>query len=165
MLATSNKIGRMLMDEALERWKKKEYIAGFEYVNPTRGDFTEDSELRVILGGSVKLESNVGMQILAGLTLCVIPVYGEQTAEIAVRGTRADLEGSEFHATAKEGIEEWVQIFLLPASLFAPGVDRATRARVSDHIYLQLQEQGAFEDPAPGYKRSDAARAALRGDH
>jgi hypothetical protein len=163
-LATSNKIGRELMNEALQRWKKKGYIAGFEYINHTRGDFTVDSELRLILGGSGTMKSNVGLQVLSGLTLLVIPVYGEQTFDVTVMGTRADLEGREFHAAAKEGVEEWIQLFLLPTMFFAPGVDSDARARVGDHVYLQLQEQGAFENPAPGFERSDAALKALQGN-
>jgi len=163
-MATSNKIGRTLMDGALGRWKKKGYIAGFAYVNPTRGDFTDDSELRLVLGGSATLESDAGLQVLSGLTLMVVPAYGEQTFDITVRATRPDLDGREFQAAAKEGIEEWIQILLLPTMFFAPVVDSEVRARTSDHIYLQLQEQGAFEDPAPGHRRSKAALDALRDD-
>jgi hypothetical protein len=31
---------------------------------------------------------------------------------------------------------------------FAPVVDSEVKARVSDPIYMRLQEQGAFEDPS-----------------
>jgi len=46
---------------------------------------------------------------------------------------------------------------------FAPVVDSNVKARVGDHIYVQLQEQGAFEDPSPGHERSEAALDALQG--
>lgn len=162
MMATSNKIGRNLMDRALKRWKKQGYIAGFDYINPTRGDFTDESELRLILHGSLEAKSNIGLQILSGLTLLVVPAYGEQNVDISVTGVRFDDAGGELRANVKEGIDEWVQILLLPVSPLAFVVDAAVADRVSDHIYSQLQEQGAFDDPAPGYRRTNAAREALR---
>jgi len=113
------------------------------------------------LGEPSSLESNIGLQILSGLTLMVIPAYGEQVFDVSVTATRIDLPGKEFVASAKDGIEEWIQILLLPATPFALVADRNTMVRVNDSLLAQLQEQGAFADPAAGYERPSTVSEIL----
>jgi hypothetical protein len=160
-LATGTKIGRGIMNRLLKRWAKAGYISGFAYVNPKQGDFTPASELRLILDGSVTAESSVALQIVSGLTLLVIPAYGEITYDLIFEGLRTDRGDCRFEAAAKDGIDEWIQILLLPALPFAPVADARTDARLSRHLFSQLEGQGAFDVPVEADLRESPGASAI----
>ena len=70
-MITSNKAGRMLNDELLERWKKRGYIA--EHANVPSSQFTGKADYNLTLSGSQYGESWIALQIVSGLTLFLIP--------------------------------------------------------------------------------------------
>ncbi|MGH0036466.1 MAG: hypothetical protein ACQGVK_15675 [Myxococcota bacterium] len=144
-LATSTKIGRSFMDGMLDRWEDQGAIEGYAYVNPTRGDFTERSNLRLVLEGAVVLESNFGLQLISGLTLLVIPAYGSRQYDLL----RADLGGRTYRAYSHGRLDEWVQILLIPATPFAPFVESRFRDRLRDDLYEQLRRAGIFDRAEP----------------
>lgn len=145
-MVTSNKMGRLLNDKILDRWVKTELIAEHQYVKSS--EFSESSEYRLTLSGHQEGDSSIALQILSGLTLTVIP-YTVNTQFDLQYTLEKSVTGCVFEANASDSIKHVVGLLLLPISPFTQGGARRTFERLSNSLYAQLEEQGAFEKHAP----------------
>lgn len=149
-MITSNKAGRLLNEEILKRWKRDGYIESYEYVPSSK--FSTGARYRLTLSGSQYGESSIGLQILSGLTLFLLPYSVDQkfdvqyTLEDAAGGTRTS-------ASAQDHTVMWTELFLFFALPWSMSGANQTYDAMADHLYEQLRQQGAFEarpEPAGG---------------
>ena len=145
-MVTSNKMGRLLNDEILGRWKKSGFIADHRYVKSS--EFSDSSVFRLTLDGHQEGESSVFLQIISGLSLTAIPYFVNSKMDI-----RYSLENSEtgcvFEAAVSDSYNMIIGLLLLPVSPFAQGGRIRTFDRIANNLYAQLATQGAFEEHAP----------------
>jgi len=141
-MVTSNFAGRLLLEGILDAWKEKGYIGEAQYVET--GAFTGSSTYQLTLSGSQYGESSIVMQILSGLTLFVVPhsviQHYDVTFTLVDPGT-----GQRSDATVQESNEVYSQLFLVFALPWANRGNEATYAAMGDHLYAQLDKQGAFQ--------------------
>lgn len=152
-LVTSNKMGREINDEVLERWKESGFIAGHRYVKA--GQFSPGTTYRLSLSGHQEGESSILLQIVSGLSLMVLPYYVDTHFDLDYSLENAET-GCTFSASVPDSYNTVVGLVLLPASPFAQGGRIRTFDRIANHVYDQLSAQGAFE-PHPSC-REEAAR-------
>lgn len=140
-MITSNKAGRILNDEILGRWKKWHYITDHVYVPSSK--FTGTSEYEVTLSGTQTGDSSIFLQIVSGLTLCVLPYYVDTRLHVAydLHNRRT---GATYHAEVDDSYNTVISLLLLPASPFAQGGRSKTLDRIAGNLYEQLAKQGAF---------------------
>lgn len=142
-MVTSNKMGREINDEILDHWKKEGFVEDHVYVKSS--GFSDSSVFRITLSGHQEGESSIFLQIISGLTLAVIPYSVNSKMDI-----RYSLENSEtgcvFEADASDSYKTFVGLLLIPATPFSQGGKNRTFARLSNSLYGQLAEQGAFDD-------------------
>jgi hypothetical protein len=178
-LVTSNRMGRLLNDEVLARWKKAGFISGHSHAKASR--FSGRAEYNLTLSGHQEGDSSVLLQLLSGLTLFVLPYWVK--TDLDLRYTLEHVPtGRTFEAEAADDHTVVVSLLLLPASPFTQRGRTRTLDRLADHLYEQLHRQGAFDpeswpepvqavevsdDGAPSFDREIAERLrrldALRG--
>jgi len=139
---TSNKAGRILNDEILNRWTKKGYIQNHEYV--PSGEFTGSSRYRLTLSGSQHGESNAGLQFLSGLTLYLVPHFVDTHYKVEYKLEDADT-GKIYTASVADSYKTTWQLFLLLALPVSGMGASETWDNMADHLYEQLRVQGAFD--------------------
>lgn len=144
---TSNKAGRMLNDEILNRWVKKGYIQNHRYV--PGGEFTASSRYRLTLSGSQHGVSNVGLQFLSGLTLYLVPhsVDTQYNVEYTLEDAATD---RMYTAKVVDSYKTTWQLFLLLALPVSGMGASETWDNMADHLYEQLRAQGAFRTGSIG---------------
>lgn len=145
-MITSNKAGRILNDEIFKRWKTWGYISGHRYVKS--GQFTGSADYEATLSGFQDGQSSIFLQIISGVSLCVIPYYVDTvfTVKLDVRNTRT---GQAWHAEAEDSYNTVVSLLLLPFTPFGQGGGAKTYDRIAANLYEQLRSQGAFADSGP----------------
>jgi hypothetical protein len=144
-MVTSNKMGRLLNDEILNRWQKSGFIAGHRYVKSS--EFSDSSVYRVTLSGHQEGESSIFLQIISGLTLLVIPYYVDTEFDLRFSVENAET-GCVFEARVTDSYNTIASLLFLPITFFAQGGARRTFDRIASNFYLQLAEQGAFDEHA-----------------
>ncbi len=144
-MVTSNYAGRLLNDGILGSWKDHGYIHDAQYVES--GAFTGKADYDVTLSGSQYGESSIAMQFLSGLTLTLLPYTVTQNYDIQY--TLLDVKsGKKYSASVQESSKTYVELFLVFASPFSYQNQKETMARMGDHLYEQLYNQGAFQRAA-----------------
>ena len=140
-MITSNKAGRMLNDELLERWKKQGYIAGHTYVPSSQ--FTGKADYNLTLSGSQYGESWIALQIVSGLTLFLIP--HSVNTRFDIQYTLENVKtGAKYSAGVEDSYKMWSELFLVFALPFSGKGSSQTFNGMADHLYEQLRAQGAF---------------------
>lgn len=141
-MITSNKAGRMLNDEILDRWQESGFIYGHNYVEAS--NFPDASVYRITLSGHQEGDSSIFLQIISGLTLTAIPYYVDTKYNVhySLQNARS---GCVFEAEASDSFNTIVGLLMLPAAPFGQGGRSATYDRLANHLYAQLVEQGAFD--------------------
>ena len=140
-MVTSNYAGRRLTEKITEAWKERGYIAEAAYVDASK--FSGNADYNVTLSGSQYGDSSIGLQILSGLTLMVLPYTVTQQYDIHY--TLLDVKtGERFYASVEDSMEVYVQLFLLFALSVADRGFNQTTANMGDHLYDQLARAGAF---------------------
>jgi len=140
-MVTDNKAGRLLNDELLSRWKKRGYIAEHVYVPSSQ--FTGNADYNLTLSGSQYGESSVAMQIVSGLTLFLIPHSVDTRFDIQYTLENVKT-GAKFSAAVEDGYATWFELLLFVAAPFSTQGASTTWNNMADHLYEQLQTQGAF---------------------
>jgi hypothetical protein len=144
-MITSNKAGRLLNDEILKRWQKRGYISSQTYVESS--GFTGKADYNLTLSGSQYGESSIGMQILSGLTLLLLP-YSVDT-KYDVQYVLEDVKtGEKFSAAVEDSYKTTVELLLFVAAPIATRGQSKTMDAMADHLYEQLRRKGAFGAPA-----------------
>jgi hypothetical protein len=141
-MITSNYAGRLLNNGIMASWKDRGYIGGGKYVESQA--FSRTADYNVTLSGSQYGESSIGMQILSGLTLFLIPhsVTHQYDVQYAVEDVKT---GKKYRAAVQECDKTYLELFLLFALPIANNGHKDTLQRMGDHLYEQLRRQGAFE--------------------
>jgi hypothetical protein len=160
-LVTSNKTGRVLNDDLLDRWRESGFIADHRYVESAR--FSEASVFRLTLEGRLDERSSFFLQIVSGLTLTLVPfpVDSRMNLRYSLANTKS---GCVFHAKATDSYRTVACLLLLPAAPFLQEGRTRTLDRIADHLYAQLADQGAFEDHASCGPEPAAADSATPMD-
>jgi hypothetical protein len=141
-MVSSVKAGRNLNREILRRWKHSGYIASETYVKSSQ--FSGKADYNLTLEGHQEGESSVGMQVISGLTLLLIPywVHSEHDLRYVLEHVES---GRKFEATASDRYTSVVGLLLAPVSLFLQGGAMKTWTRLGNHLYEDLSAQGAFD--------------------
>lgn len=143
-MVTSNLAGTLINQNVMDAWQDKGYIRDHEAVEP--GEFTGKADYQLTLSGSQYGDSSIGMQILSGLTLTLIPYTVTQSYDIQY--TLADVKtGKKYSGSIEESNKGYVELFMLFALPFSKQNQDAMFGRIGDHLYDQLYRQGAFQAP------------------
>lgn len=141
-MVTSNLAGTLINQSVMEAWQDKGYIRDHEAVEP--GEFTGKADYELTLSGSQYGDSSIGMQILSGLTLTLIPYTVTQNYDIQY--TLADVKtGKKYTGSIEEANKGYVELFMLFALPFSKQNQDAMFERIGDHLYDQLYRNGAFQ--------------------
>lgn len=141
-MITSNFAGKLVNEQMLDAWKERKYIGDAEYVES--GAFSGKADYNLILSGSQYGESSIGMQILSGLTLFLIPYTVTQNYDLQY--TLTDVKtGKKYSANIEESNKIYQELFLLFALPFGQHGQAAMFERIGDHLYKQFYEKGAFQ--------------------
>ena len=141
-MVTSNYEGKLLNEQILNKWKDSKYIRDYKYVESSA--FTGKADYNLTLSGSQYGESSIGMQILSGLTLTLIPYTVTQNYDIQY--TLADVKtGKKYTGSIEESNKGYVELFLIFAFPFGVHNQQEMFKRMGDHLYNQLYQQGAFQ--------------------
>jgi hypothetical protein len=143
-LVTSNFAGKLVNEQILDGWKDRKYISDQHYVES--GAFTGKADYNLTLSGSQYGESSIGMQILSGLTLFLIPYTVKQNYDIQY--TLSDVKtGKKYTGSVQESNKIYAELFLLFALPFGQQGQKEMFERIGDHLYNQLNQEGAFQRP------------------
>lgn len=148
-MVTSNKMGRTLNDEILNRWIASGYISSQQYVKSS--EFSGSSNYQLTLSGHQEGDSSILLQVISGLTLTAIPYYVDTKMDLKYQMKRLDT-GCLFSASASDSFNTVVGLLMLPAAPFGQGGRTRTFDRIAAHLFGQLAEQGAFSDHEPCIK-------------
>lgn len=141
-MVTSNYAGKILNENILNKWKERKYIREHEYVETSA--FTGKAGYNLTLSGSQYGDSSIGMQILSGLTLTLIP--HTVTNNYDIQYTLTDVKtGKKYTGSIEESNKGYIQLFLLFAFPFGVHNQQEMFERMGDHLYNQLYQQGAFQ--------------------
>jgi hypothetical protein len=145
-MITSNKAGRLLNDEILKRWKGRGYISSQAYVESSA--FTGNADYNLTLSGSQYGESSIGMQILSGLTLFILPYTVDTKFDVqyVVENVKT---GQKFSSAVEDSYGTTVELLLFLAAPIATRGQSKTMDAIADHLYEQLRSKGAFEATTP----------------
>ena len=145
-MVTSNYQGSQLNKAILGAWKERGYIRDQSYVE--NGAFSGAADYDLTLSGSQYGESSIGLQILSGLTLFLLPYYVTQNYDLhyALKDTKS---GQLYNASVQDSETIYIELFLLFALPWAVHNHNANMARLGDHLYEQLRAQGAFQQAQP----------------
>ena len=160
-MVTSNFVGHMLSKEIVNSWKERGYVRDAVYVES--GAFSHTADYNLTLNGTQYGESSIGMQILSGLTLTLLPYTVTQHYDItyAVEDVKS---GEKYSAGIQETDTTYVELFLLLALPVSQRGHKDTVQRMGDHLYEQLYRHGAFQRPAEASVASPDVPSALRRD-
>ena len=143
-LISSNTAGEALNKKIIDGWKDRGYIRDAQYVDASA--FTGKADYDVTLTGSQYGVSSIGMQVLCGLTMFLIPYTVTQHYDLQYMITDTKT-GKKYSSGVQEANDTNVELFLLFAMPFAQDGQNAMLKRVGDHLYDQLYRQGAFSSP------------------
>jgi hypothetical protein len=161
-MITSNYAGRELNKALLDEWVKRGWVRRQTYVKSSQ--FSNAADYNVTLSGTMYGESSVFLQVLSGLTLNILPYTVTQNYDVQflVEEVRS---GAKYSAAVEETYKAYVQLFLLLALPWGQDGAREAHARMAEHVFAQLLEQGAFrleELPVTGERPDE--HGAAEGD-
>jgi len=140
-MVTDNKAGRIINNAILEKWKSNKYISDFIYVK--KESFTGDAQYNLTLSGHQEGQSSVAMQIISGLTLFLLP-YSVNTSYDLTYKLENVKTGKKYTAKVFEDMSTVMWLLYFPALPFAfVGADN-TMENISENIYQNFVQQGAF---------------------
>jgi len=140
-MVTDNKAGRIINNAILEKWKSNKYISDFIYVK--KESFTGDAQYNLTLSGHQEGQSSVAMQIISGLTLFLLP-YSVNTSYDLTYKLENVKTGEKYTAKVFEDMSTVMWLLYFPALPFAfVGADN-TMENISENIYQNFVQQGAF---------------------
>lgn len=141
-MVTSNFAGKLVNENILNSWKDRKYVRDHDYVDAAA--FTGKADYNLTLSGSQYGASSIGMQILSGLTLFLIPVTTTQNYDLQY--TLVDVKtGKKYTGSLEESNKGYMQLFLFFAFPFGVHNENKMFERMGDHLYNQLYQQGAFQ--------------------
>lgn len=141
-MVTSSYAGSLLTKSIMASWKERGYVNEEKYVESR--SFSRTADYNLTLNGTQYGESSIGMQILSGLTLFLIPYTVKQNYDI--RYSVEDVKtGKMYSAAVQESDETIFELFLLFALPIGQRGHQDTVQRMGDHLYDQLYRQGAFQ--------------------
>ncbi len=143
-LVTSNMMGKLLNTVVFNHWEATGRIAEHEGVSA----FDDKSKYHITLSGTQEGDSSVGLQILSGLTLGMVP-YSVNTTYAMEYELVNPKTGCRYKAKAVDSVKTTVGWVMLPMALFGSSGQDVTLTRISNHLYAQLQKQGAFNPDKP----------------
>lgn len=145
-MVTSNTVGKALTQQLAKSWKDKKYVSEEKFVGDKK--FSGKADYNVLLSGTQYGESSIGMQILSGLTLFLIPYSVTQHYDIQYT-LNEPKTGKSYSASVQEANKTYVELFLLFALPFSQSGQHTMIERMGDHLYDQLHRQGAFQKSKP----------------
>jgi hypothetical protein len=145
--------GRLLAQEIATSWHERGYIEEPKFVDAAT--FSGSAEYNLTLNGTLRAETSFWMQVLNALTLMLAPYTVTQHYD--VQYVLEDVRSGEIYGARIQATEKtWVDLLLVLALPFAQRGHRATVERLGEHLYEELQSQGAFralcEAPTDGIR-------------
>lgn len=145
-MATSHYFGRVEQSSIVNQWKSAGVVDTETFQKGETWSGSADYE--VVLTGSQNGKSNIGMQVLSGLTLMIIPYAVDQNYEITIK--RRDVKTGEVKtATAKYRYYQLVSILHLPFFPFILVSETKADQRVAASLWCQMSpEDCKSKEPA-----------------
>lgn len=134
--------GRHLVEELALSWQRRGYVDEAKYVDAAA--FSSTADYHLTLNGALRAETSFGMQVLNALTLFLLPytVTQHYDVECILEDTGS---GGMYVARLQTSEKTWVDLLLVLALPWAQRGHLATVDRMGEHLYDQLQRQGAFQ--------------------
>ncbi len=140
-MVTDNKMGRLINNAILEKWKDKKYISDFKYVKNEK--FSGNAQYNLTLKGHQEGDSSVFMQFISGLTLLIIPHTIDTTFDLVYELEEVKT-GNKFLVEVSDSIYNFNWLLFFPALPFAFSGADTTYDRLAEHTYQGFVNQGAF---------------------
>ena len=142
-LISPEESGKQLNKQIVDGWKQRQYIQTEEFVES--GAFSGRANYHLILNGSERIASNLGLRILSAVTLSLIPATTKTDYDLHY--TLVDVKsGKKYKATVQESNQSYSGLFFIFASSFSESNQKEMFDRISDHLYNQFYLQGAFQN-------------------
>jgi hypothetical protein len=141
-MVTDNKMGRIINDGVLNSWKNNNYISNHYYVE--REKFTKRTDYTLTLSGSQRGDSNIGMQVISGLTLFLIPNNVHTTFDVEYT-LKNNKNGKTYTSRASEEMDSWFWLLYFPIAPFSGLGLSNTMDHIAEHVYQDFVSQGAFQ--------------------
>lgn len=137
--------GRLLTNEIMKVWKRREYIAEARFID--KGDpFSGTADFNLTISGSQHNSVSFWRELLNALTLMWIPY--SVTREYDLRYELREVKtGNTYRASIRGEDQAQVEIFLIFTLPIAFRGHNEILDRMGDHLYQQFAEQGAFAVP------------------
>ena len=143
-LISPEEAGKQLNERIFDDWKQRQYIQTEEFVES--GVFSGTADYHLILSGSERIASNLGLRLLSAVTLSLLPATTKTDYDLHY--TLVDIKsGKKYKATVQESSQSYSGLFFIFASPFSEGNQKEMFDRISDHLYNQFYLQGAFQNP------------------
>ena len=120
-------------------WKSKGIVS--EYGKP--GNLKKDPDFTLIVSGVRNEEGSIGMAVLGGLSLMIVPTSSTLVYDLDVELINNRTSVS-YKAKAKNSISTVMEILFLPALPFSLIGASSALNDISTHLYAEFQKQGAF---------------------
>lgn len=131
----AGEVTKLIMD----RWESRGIVA--DYGKAGELDGTPDYTL--ILSGTRDEEGSIGLAVLSGLTLMLLPTSSTLTYDLNVE-LIDNKTSRHYEAKAKNAVTTVMEILFLPALPFSWIGGKHAVDDIADHLYHELHEQGAF---------------------
>jgi len=144
-MATSHFFGRVEQSSVVNQWKSAGVVDRETF---QKGEtWSGNADYEIVLTGSQQGKSSVGMQVLSGLTLMIIPYSVDQTYDITIK--RRDVKTGEVKtASAKYRYYQLVSILHLPFFPFILGSEMKADKRLAASLWCQMSPDDC-ESKAP----------------
>ena len=140
-MMTSNMHGRIINDHVFDYWEDNNYISSFEYVPLEK--FSGKADYNITLHGVQDGQSNIGLQVLCGLTLFIIPSFVDMkySLEYALEDVKT---GKKYKAKIDDSLTTmWWLPYILVCPFSLNGRNN-TMDRIAEYIHADFVKQGAF---------------------
>lgn len=141
--ALANQVIKLIMD----RWEDLGIVA--DYGKP--GEIKGTPDYTLILSGARDEEGSIGLAVLSGLTLMLLPTSSTLTYDLNVE-LIDNKTSRHYEAKAKNAVTTVMEILFLPALPFSWIGGKHAVDDIADHLYHELHAQGAFAQGAVAAK-------------
>ncbi len=132
-------VSSAITNSIANNWKRKGIVS--KYGKP--GDIKADPDFTLTVSGVRNEEGNIGMAVLSGLSLMIVPTSSTLIYDLEVELIN-NRTAARYKAKAKNSISTVMEIVFLPALPFSLMGASSALNDISTHLYNEFQKQGAF---------------------
>lgn len=137
-MVTSHFFGRAEQASFVREWRKSGVVKSEDFRK--NESWTGSADYELVLTGEYDGKSSVGLQILSGLTLGIIPYYVDSNYDITIK-RRSTHTGEVATASAKYRNYVLVSIWHLPFFPFAINSELKADKRIASSLWCQMSPE------------------------